>query len=74
MRLKWSDTYNTTIVRKDINNLNDGELYDEVEKVLIKTAEDMSLDDLKDHFIEERMDYYMNHADEDEINIILEGE
>ena len=74
MSLKWSDTYNTTIVRKDINNLNDGELYDEVKKVLIKAAEDMSLDDLIDHFIEERMDYYMNHADENEINIILEGE
>ena len=62
------------MARKDINNLNDGELIDEVEKVLIKAAEDMSLDDLKDHFILERLDYYMNHADEDEINIILEGE
>ena len=62
------------MARKDINNLNDGELIDEVEKVLIKAAEDMSLDDLKDHFILERLDYYMNHADKDEINIILEGE
>ena len=59
------------MVRKDIISLSNEELYDEVEKVLIKTAEDMSLDDLKDHFIEERMDYYMNHADEDEIDIIL---
>ena len=71
MRLKWSDTYNTTMARKDINNLNDGELIDKVEKVLIKAAEDMSLDDLKDHFILERLDYYMNHADEDEIIDIL---
>ena len=62
------------MARKDINSLNDGEIYDEVKKVLIKAAEDMSLDDLIDHFIEERMDYYMNHADENEINIILEGE
>ena len=59
------------MVRKDIISLSNEELYDEVEKVLIKTAEDMSLNDLKDHFIEERMDYYMNHADEDEIDIIL---
>lgn len=59
------------MARKDINNLNDGELIDEVEKVLIKAAEDMSLDDLKDHFILERLDYYMNHADEDEIIDIL---
>ena len=59
------------MVRKDIISLSNEELYDEVKKVLIKTAEDMSLNDLKDHFIEERMDYYMNHADEDEIDIIL---
>tara|TARA_R100001244_G_C5082886_1_gene114392 strand:+ start:277 stop:465 length:189 start_codon:yes stop_codon:yes gene_type:complete len=62
------------MARKDISSLNDGEIYDEVKKVLIKAVEDMPLDDLIDHFIEERMDYYMNHADEDEINIILEGE
>ena len=60
--------------RKDINSLNDGEIYDEVKKVLIKAVEDMPLDDLMNRFIEERMDYYMNYADEDEINIILKGE
>ena len=62
------------MAKKDFISLSNEELYDEVEKVLIKTAEDMSLNDLKDHFIEERMDYYMNHADEDELDIILDGE
>lgn len=62
------------MARKDINSLNDGEIYDEVKKVLIKAVEDMPLDDLMNRFIEERMDYYMNYADEDEINIILKGE
>jgi len=62
------------MARKDISSLNDGEIYDEVKKVLIKAAEDMPLDDLMNRFVEERMDYYMNYADEDEINIILEGE
>jgi hypothetical protein len=57
---------------KDFISLSKEELYNEVEKVVIKTVEDMSLDDLKDHFIEEQMDYYMNHADGDELNIILE--
>tara|TARA_R100001129_G_scaffold115091_1_gene79501 strand:- start:675 stop:884 length:210 start_codon:yes stop_codon:yes gene_type:complete len=67
------------MVRKDIisynsSNLTDGELYPIVEKAVIKEVKDMSLKDLRRHFITERIDYYMNHADEDELDIILDGE
>jgi hypothetical protein len=67
------------MVRKDIisynsSNLTDGELYPIIEKAVIKEVKDMSLKDLKNYFITERIDYYMNHADEDELDIILDGE
>ena len=48
--------------------------YPIIEKAVIKEVKDMSLKDLRNHLITERIDYYMNHADEDELDIILDGE
>lgn len=48
--------------------------YPIIEKAVIKEVKDMSIKDLRNHLITERIDYYMNHADEDELDIILDGE
>ena len=45
--------------------------YPIIEKAVIKEVKDMSLKDLRNHLITERIDYYMNHADEDELDEIL---
>ena len=54
------------------SNLTDEELYSLVEKAVEKKVNNMSVKDLRMKLVNEWMDYYLNYADDYELDIILE--
>jgi len=48
------------------------ELYPAIEKAVIEKVKGMSLNDLRNHLITETINYYMYHADKDEIESFVD--